>query len=95
MYYIYKMIHPQSGRVYIGQHRLPKGKTPYNDGYFGSGKIWTRIYKKHPNECVKVILDFADTKEEACNTVLSQIRDEYDGEFDDYHILDVKDLGKE
>lgn len=64
MYYIYKMIHPQSGRVYIGQHRLPKGKTPYNDGYFGSGKIWTRIYKKHPNECVKIILDFADTKEE-------------------------------
>ena len=60
MYYIYKMIHRPSGRVYIGQHRLSKGKTPENDGYYGSGTLWRRIFKKHKDECVKVVIDYAD-----------------------------------
>ena len=65
MYYIYKMMHPQSGRVYIGQHKAKRGCVDYvNDGYFGSGKIWIRIYKKHPNECIKVVLEVAETKEQ-------------------------------
>lgn len=63
-YYIYKMIHQPSGRVYIGKHRLPKGKTPDNDGYYGSGIIWKRIYNKNPEECTKVVLDYAISKDE-------------------------------
>ncbi len=63
-YYIYKMIHLPSGRVYIGQRKVPKGKTPENDSYFGSGKIWRQIYKKYKDECIKVIIDYADTKAE-------------------------------
>lgn len=62
MYYIYKMIHIPSGRVYIGQHKLPKGKTPENDGYNGMGVIWRGIYNKHKNECIKVVIDFTDSK---------------------------------
>lgn len=63
-YYIYKMIHVPSGRIYIGQRKVPKGKTPETDSYTGSGKIWREIYKKHKDECVKVIIDYADTKDE-------------------------------
>lgn len=58
------MIHVPSGRIYIGQRKPRKGKTPENDPYFGSGKIWRQIYRKHKDECVKVIIDYADTKEE-------------------------------
>lgn len=58
------MIHLPSGRVYIGQRKVPKGKTPENDSYFGSGVVWSQIYKKHKDECVKVIIDYADTKDE-------------------------------
>lgn len=58
------MIHLPSGRVYIGQRKCPKGVTPENDSYHGSGKIWKRIYNKHRDECVKVIIDYADTKDE-------------------------------
>lgn len=57
------MIHTGSGRVYIGKHKLPKGKTPENDNYFGSGTIWKKIFKKHPDECVKVVIDTADTED--------------------------------
>lgn len=63
-FYIYKMIHLPTGRVYIGQRKCPKGKRIDNDYYYGSGKIWKRIYNKHPDECVKVIIDYADTKDE-------------------------------
>ena len=63
-YYIYKMIHVPSSRIYIGQRKVPKGKTLETDSYFGSGKIWKQIYKKHKDECVKVIIDYADTKAE-------------------------------
>lgn len=58
------MIHVPSGRVYIGQRKLPKGKTPEVDYYTGSGKIWKHIYNKHKDECVKVIIDYANTKAE-------------------------------
>lgn len=58
------MIHLPSGRVYIGQRKVPKGVTPENDSYHGSGKIWKRIYNKHSDECIKVIIDYADTKDE-------------------------------
>lgn len=63
MYYTYKMIHLPTGRVYIGQRKLPKGKNPESDRYYGSGKIWKRIYSKHKDECIKVILGIYDTKE--------------------------------
>lgn len=63
-YYIYKMIHVPSGRIYIGQRKVPKGKTPETDSYAGSGVVWRQIYKKHKDECVKVIIDYADTKAE-------------------------------
>lgn len=43
---------------------MPKGKTPETDNYFGSGRAWKNIYKAHPDECVKVVLDWAETKEE-------------------------------
>lgn len=58
------MIHLPSGRVYIGQRKIPRNKTIETDSYFGSGKIWKQIYKKHPDECIKVIIDFANTKDE-------------------------------
>ena len=64
MFYIYKMIHLPSGRIYIGQRKVPKGKTLETDNYFGSGTIWRRIYNKHKDECVKVIIDTASSKEE-------------------------------
>lgn len=63
MYYIYKVIHIKSGRLYIGQRKIPKGKTIDTDDYFGSGKIWKNIYRKYPNECIKVIIDIADNKD--------------------------------
>lgn len=63
MYYIYKMIHKPTGRVYIGQRKCPKGKTPDTDtAYNGSGKIWRAIWRKHMDECCKVILDTAPSK---------------------------------
>lgn len=65
MYYIYKMCHTPTGRIYIGQHKLPKGKTPENDGYHGSGSVWKRIFKAHPDECVKTVLEFAENREKA------------------------------
>lgn len=68
------MIHLPTGRVYIGQRKLPKGITPADDNYFGSGKIWTRIYKKYPGECVKIILEFADTKEDINKLEIKYIR---------------------
>lgn len=58
------MIHLPSGRVYIGQRKIPRNKTIETDSYFGSGKIWKQIYKKHSDECIKVIIDFANTKDE-------------------------------
>lgn len=64
MYYIYKMCHTPTGRIYIGQRKLPKGKTPETDSYYGSGKLWRRIYKAHPNECVKTVLEFVESKRE-------------------------------
>lgn len=64
MYYVYKMIHVPTGRVYVGQRKLPKGKTPETDGYMGSGKVWKQIYKQHPEECVKVVLEVVERKDE-------------------------------
>lgn len=64
MFYIYKMIHLPSGRIYIGQRKVPKGKTFESDSYCGSGIVWRAIYKKHKEECVKVIIDTASSKEE-------------------------------
>lgn len=64
-YYVYKMIHVPTGRVYIGRHRLQKGQTPETDGYHGSGKLWMRIYKAHPEECLKVVLEVVEDKETA------------------------------
>lgn len=58
------MIHLPSGRIYIGQRKLPKGKTIEADSYCGSGIVWRAIYKKHKEECVKVIIDTASSKEE-------------------------------
>lgn len=58
------MIHLPSGRIYIGQRKVPKGKTLESDSYFGSGAIWKHIYKNHKDECVKVIIDTASSKEE-------------------------------
>lgn len=58
------MRHSPTGRVYIGQHKLPKGKTPETDDYYGSGKIWKCIYKAHQQECVKTILEVVETREE-------------------------------
>ena len=66
MHYIYRYSYPPGGIVYIGQHKAKKGCTDYvNDGYHGSGRIWSRIYKKHPDECVKTILEVVETREEA------------------------------
>lgn len=64
MYYIYKMCHTPTGRIYIGQRKLPKGKTPETDGYYGSGTVWRNIYKAHPEECVKTVLEFVESKRE-------------------------------
>lgn len=64
MYYIYKMIHIPTGRVYIGQRKVRRGKTVETDSYFGSGKVWKSIYNKHKDECVKVVIDTAETKED-------------------------------
>lgn len=63
MYYIYKMIHRPTGRVYIGQRKCPAGKTPETDSYHGSGTVWTRIYNAHQDECVKVVVETCFTKE--------------------------------
>lgn len=65
MFYIYKMTHVPTGRVYIGQHKLPsKCLCPCLDTkYTGSGKIWKRIYKQHPDECEKSILAVAHNQE--------------------------------
>lgn len=65
MYYIYKMCHTPTGRVYIGQRKVPKGRTPNTDGYRGSGTVWKLIYKAHPDECVKTVLEVVESKEEA------------------------------
>lgn len=65
MYYIYEMRHTPTNMVYIGRRRLPNGETPETDKYYGSGKIWKQIYKRHPEECVKTVLEFARTKKEA------------------------------
>lgn len=64
-YYVYKMIHVPTGRVYVGRHRLQKGQTPETDGYHGSGKLWKQIYKQNPEECVKVVLEVVEDKETA------------------------------
>lgn len=64
MYYIYKMCHTPTGRIYIGQRKLPKGKTPETDSYYGSGTVWRNIYKAHPEECVKTVLEFVESKRE-------------------------------
>lgn len=65
IYYIYEMRHVPTGRVYVGRHRLQKGKTPETDGYHGSGKLWKQIYKQHSEECVKTLLEVVDDKETA------------------------------
>lgn len=62
MYYVYKMIHVPTGRVYVGQRKCPAGKTPETDSYHGSGKVWKRIYNAHPDECVKVVIDTYNSK---------------------------------
>lgn len=65
MFYIYKMTHVPSERVYVGQRKLPKKCIcPYLDKYFGSGTIWKRIYNAHPDECKKEILAISNTQEE-------------------------------
>lgn len=46
-FYIYKMTHIPTGRVYIGRHTTPSGSSPETDGYTGSGLVWKQIYKKH------------------------------------------------
>lgn len=73
-YYVYKMIHLPTGRLYIGQRKIPAGKTPQNDGYRGSGKIWKKIYKAHPDECVKIILGMYNTKDEVNQAEISLIK---------------------
>lgn len=59
------MEHTSTGKVYVGQRKLPIGKNPDNDNYHGSGKIWKKIYKKHSDECNKKVLAFAENKEDA------------------------------
>lgn len=79
IHYIYKMIHLPTGRVYIGQRKCPSGLTPEQDiKYTGSGTIWKKIYHKHPNECVKIIIE-QTTKEKV-------------DELEDYYIQHYKRL---
>lgn len=59
------MTHVPTGMTYVGQRKVPKGKTIETDSYHGSGLVWARIYKAHPDECVKEILETCATSEEA------------------------------
>lgn len=64
LYYVYKMTHVPTGRVYIGQRRCPSDVMPESDRYYGSGIVWKKIYKAHPEECNKTILMTAHTKDD-------------------------------
>lgn len=47
-------------KYYIGQHTT----TNLNDNYKGSGKILCDYYKKYPNDYIKTIICFCNSKEE-------------------------------
>ena len=58
------MCHTPTGRIYIGQRKVPRGKTPATDSYYGSGTAWRNIHKAHPDECVKTVLEVVESKRE-------------------------------
>lgn len=71
--YVYKITHAPSKRYYIGQR---KSSDPEKDNYWGSGKIWTRIFRSHPKEeFVKEILATANSGDE-----LNKLEKEYVGD---------------
>ena len=47
MWYIYKTVNLLNNKIYIGQRKLRKNKTPYNDGYMGSGSYIKKSFLKY------------------------------------------------
>ena len=61
--YIYKITCTAgsfNGKFYYGQHTTKN----VDDGYKGSGKLINDYYKKYPNDYIKEIIAFYDSKEE-------------------------------
>ena len=61
--YIYKITCTAGsfkGKFYFGQHTTDN----LDDGYKGSGKLLSIYYKKHPNDYIKEIISFYNSKDE-------------------------------
>ena len=48
------------GKVYFGQHKTED----LDDGYKGSGRLICHYYKKHPDDYVKIVLQFFDNQDD-------------------------------
>ncbi len=65
MYYIYRITNIKNGCTYIGQHKCPIDKTPWNDHYMGSGLILYNAKRKYGLECFKkdiIVANILDKK---------------------------------
>ena len=84
-FYIYKITLLKgslAGKYYYGKRHLKKGiNNPMADGYYGSGAIIKKYYKKYPFEqgitAIKEILEFNDTEEENRKREIFYIGDKY------------------
>lgn len=61
LYFIYKTIHKESGKYYIGAHETVN----FNDGYMGSGKLIKLALKKYGKDLfTREILEICKTRKE-------------------------------
>ena len=85
-YYIYKITLLKgslAGKYYFGKRHLKKDQNnPMTDGYYGSGTIVKKYYKKYPFKqgvtAIKEILELNDTEEENSKREIFYIGDKYE-----------------
>ena len=73
VHYIYKIVNVLTNKYYIGMHTTSN----IDDGYMGSGKILKRSINKHGIEHhKKIILEYADTREDLIKREIEIVNDE-------------------
>jgi hypothetical protein len=76
MRYIYITTNKVNGKKYLGQRKIPKGKTHENDSYLGSGTLLLKAIKKYGKDNFsKEVIHLCTTQKEADYLEIKEIND--------------------
>lgn len=84
-YYVYKITNLINGKIYVGKHKSVK--TPFENGYYGSGKQITAAIKKYGIENFKKeVLQYCSSMEEMANKEAEIVTEDFVKRTDTYNM---------